>query len=64
MGLVAEGTGHGGGAEVQFAGIDADGDADYLLVHDDRSAETWLIVDPTNGAARAWLNNGGNQAAP
>lgn len=38
--------------EVHLADLDGDGLDDYL------------VVDPTNGATRAWLNNGGNQANP
>ncbi|MGW2512259.1 FG-GAP-like repeat-containing protein [Streptomyces scopuliridis] len=38
--------------EVHLADLDGDGLDDYL------------VVDPTSGATRAWLNNGGNQANP
>ncbi|MEE1740422.1 FG-GAP-like repeat-containing protein [Streptomyces sp. BE147] len=58
MGLVAEGTGHGGGAEVRFADIDADGDADYLLVHDDGSVEAWLNDDVLVNGKSAWTKLG------
>ncbi|WP_083473261.1 FG-GAP-like repeat-containing protein [Frankia sp. R43] len=47
--LVAYGVAMGFPVEVRLADISGDGLDDYL------------VVDPTNGAVRAWLNRGGNQ---
>ncbi|MFJ3673582.1 FG-GAP-like repeat-containing protein [Streptomyces sp. NPDC090106] len=49
---VAYGVVMGFPVEVTLADISGDGLDDYL------------VVDPTNGATRAWLNIGGNQADP
>jgi hypothetical protein len=46
QGLIASGVAPG--ATVQFADVDGDGLADYL------------VVDPTSGAVQAWLNGGPN----
>ncbi|EFC83350.1 hypothetical protein [Parafrankia sp. EUN1f] len=50
--LVAYGVAMSFPVEVHLADISGDGLDDYL------------VVDPTNGAVRAWLNRGGNQCTP
>ncbi|MEV7087585.1 FG-GAP-like repeat-containing protein [Streptomyces sp. NPDC093085] len=49
---VAYGVAMGFPVEVHLADLDGDGMDDYL------------VVDPKNGATRAWLNRGGNQGTP
>ncbi|WP_256061487.1 FG-GAP repeat domain-containing protein [Streptomyces sp. DfronAA-171] len=49
---IAHGVAMGFPVDVHLADLDGDGLDDYL------------VVDPVNGAARAWLNNGGNDVTP
>ncbi|MEV0613295.1 FG-GAP-like repeat-containing protein [Nonomuraea sp. NPDC050404] len=58
MGVIAEGTGQGGGEEVQFADIDGDARADYLIVHDDGSIDAWVNNDVFANGRSAWKKLG------
>ncbi|MFG2953677.1 FG-GAP-like repeat-containing protein [Streptomyces sp. NPDC048291] len=57
-GVIAEGTGTGGGTDIHFADIDGDLDDDYLVVHDDGSIDAWINNDVFAAGHSAWTKLG------